>query len=84
MLLDPFRAPSTGAVELLACRAPDDAWHSVALWPPGNRESQNAEAAVPAGVKTTAPPQPGVLRPPSRVNVAHLLGRTRDNRSASS
>ena len=53
MLLNPFRHPPAGNLELLTRRAPFDARHATPIWHPGQRESQTREAPPPTGVATT-------------------------------
>ena len=60
--LDPCREPLTGGWELLACGAPHDAGHAVPIWHPDERESQQGEAPLRAGVTTAASSQMGLLR----------------------
>ena len=62
VLLDPFREPLAGGVELLTCRASHDAGHAVPIWHPAERTSQQGEAPLRAGVKTAASAQMGLLR----------------------
>ena len=52
-LCDPCRDPSARRLELRARRASLDAWHTVAIWPPGDLESQTREAPPPARMNTT-------------------------------
>ncbi|HSX81810.1 MAG TPA: hypothetical protein VLQ80_24995, partial [Candidatus Saccharimonadia bacterium] len=60
-MLDPFREPLTGGLELLACGAPPDAWHAVPIWHPEACKSQQGEAPLRARVKTAEPAQMGFL-----------------------
>ena len=60
--LDPCREPLTGGWELLACGAPHDAGHAVPIWHPDERESQQGEAPLRAGVTTAASSPMGLLR----------------------
>src|SRR5712691_11151646 len=46
VVLDPFREPLAGGVELLARGAPHDAGHTVPIWHPEARESQQGEAPL--------------------------------------
>src|SRR5262245_1048168 len=62
VLLNPFREPLAGGLELLTCGASQDAWHAVPLWHPAARESQKGEAPLRAWVKTAEPVQMRLLR----------------------
>src|SRR6267142_5993015 len=62
VLLDPFREPLTGGLELLAGGAPHDAGHAVPIWQPEERESQKGAAPLRAWVKTAESSQVGLLR----------------------
>ena len=59
--LAPCRAPPAGGLELLACRAPRDAWHTVPIWPPRKLEAQRRAVPSHAGVEPAEPPQGGRL-----------------------
>src|SRR5690348_16768233 len=52
VLLEPFREPLIGGLELLACSASHDTWHAVPIWQPKERKSQKGEAPLRAWVKT--------------------------------
>jgi hypothetical protein len=62
VLLDPFREPLAGGVELLTCSASHDVWHAVPIWHPEELESQKGAAPPLAWVKTAEPSQMGLLR----------------------
>src|SRR5262245_13723474 len=68
VVLAPTWQPLAGSLQLLARGTPHDAGHAVSIWPPGERETQQGEAPLHAGVKTTKPSQVGVLR-------GHLEGK---------
>src|SRR5262245_56202998 len=61
VLLDPFREPLAGGLELLAGGASHDAGHAVPIWCPEKLESQKGEAPLLARVKTAEPAQMGFL-----------------------
>jgi len=62
VLLNPFREPLAGGLELLARGASPDAWHAVPIWHPAELESQKGEAPLRAWVKTAEPVQMRLLR----------------------
>jgi hypothetical protein len=61
VLLDPFREPLAGGLELLARGAPHDAGHTVPIWGPEKLESPKGEAPLLARVTTAEPAQMGFL-----------------------
>jgi class 3 adenylate cyclase len=75
VLLNPFREPLAGGVELLPCGASHDAGHAVPIWHPEELKSQKGEAPLLARVKTAEPAQMGLLRRHLEVEFPQPLGQ---------
>ena len=84
VLLDPFREPLAGGVELLTCSASHDAGHAVPIWHPEERKSQKGAAPLRAGVQTAESSQMGLLWRHLEVEFLQPCGQHPKNRSASS